>query len=41
LKQLAEHLAASRRLLNDLQTLRRLLLGERNAVAAFSEQPQP
>jgi len=28
LKQLAEHLSASRRILNDLQMLRRLLLGE-------------
>jgi hypothetical protein len=29
LNQLREHLSASRRILNDLRTLRRLLLGER------------
>jgi hypothetical protein len=34
LNQLAEHLAASRRLLNDLRTLRRLLLREREDTAA-------
>jgi len=31
LKQLQEHMHASGRLLNDLRTLRRLLLGEREA----------
>jgi hypothetical protein len=34
LKQLHEHMHASGRLLNDLRTLRRLLLGERDARSA-------
>jgi hypothetical protein len=33
LGQLREHLASSRRLLNDLRSLRRLLLNERDAAA--------
>jgi len=33
LSQLDQHLAASRRALNDLRALRRLLLGEREGVA--------
>jgi hypothetical protein len=38
LKQLAGHLTASRRILNDLRMLRRLLIGERD-VQPTSEQP--
>jgi hypothetical protein len=34
LNKLANHMAASRRILNDLRTLRRLLLGERNVETA-------
>jgi len=34
LNQLGEHLAATRRILNDLRTLRRLLLRERDDTAA-------
>jgi hypothetical protein len=34
LSQLRVHLTASRRLLNDLRTLRRLLLGERDAAVS-------
>jgi hypothetical protein len=34
LNQLGEHLSASRRILNDLRTLRRLLLGEREETVA-------
>jgi hypothetical protein len=37
LSKLREHLQASRRILNDLRTLRRLLLGEREE--AISDQP--
>ncbi|HUE85433.1 MAG TPA: hypothetical protein VMO26_05085 [Vicinamibacterales bacterium] len=40
LHSLNEHMHASRRLLNDLRTLRRLLLGERElSLRAFSGQP--
>jgi hypothetical protein len=36
LTKLGEHLAATRRILNDLRTLRRLLLGEREEAATAS-----
>ena len=36
LSQLDTHLGASRRALNDLRALRRLLMGEREAVGAHS-----
>jgi hypothetical protein len=39
LAKLSMHMTASRRILNDLRTLRRLLLGERGAVAAGRERP--
>jgi uncharacterized membrane protein YccC len=49
LQKLQQHVHASRRILNDLRTLRRLLAGERSAVAVstspvevFSdEEPEP
>jgi hypothetical protein len=37
--QLGEHLAATRRILNDLRTLRRLLLGEREEAATVTRTP--
>ncbi len=33
LDRLSQHVAASRRLLNDLRTLRRLLMGERDSAS--------
>ena len=39
LAKLSMHMTASRRILNDLRTLRRLLLGERGAVVADRERP--
>ena len=37
IERLSRHLAASRRALNDLRSLRRLLLGERAATRAMAE----
>ena len=39
LTQLADHLAASARILNDLRALRRLLLAERETVAEVGDDP--
>jgi hypothetical protein len=39
LKQLEQHLCASGRILNDLRLLRRLLVGERDPIAAVSDDP--
>ena len=39
LAKLSMHMTASRRILNDLRTLRRLLLGERGAEVAGRERP--
>jgi hypothetical protein len=41
LNQLGEHLAATRRILNDLRTLRRLLLGEREEAATVTSYASP
>jgi hypothetical protein len=40
LKQLAQHVGASRRILNDLRMLRRLLDADRDVVATVSQQPE-
>ena len=41
LNKLSSHMRASRRILNDLRTLRRLLLSERQMEAAASSGPSP
>jgi hypothetical protein len=41
LSRLAEHIGASRVILNDLRTLRRLLLGERGLPAEPGADPEP
>lgn len=40
LARLSDHISASHRLLNDLRTLRRLLMGERTQAAADEEPPE-
>ena len=40
LHQLRDHLGASRRILNDLRSLRRLLLGERTEMSEDPEAPR-